>query len=300
MKYKTKSEVVEAVPYIFGLEDGFISGSQYIPADADKNFPQHMISTKYPRYLSCYDNDISDALNNPDTDWKPYIGTSDGMRIVKLTDMIITQIDGKKNICEKHIFDNNYEKIDTVVNIKYFDKDMIKLEKIIVGDWIDLRCVGAMKINIRNTISGYYSGLPILERESILIELKFKDGRLKTKDGFEDVKFIQYKRDDFLLLDLGIAMQLPEGYEANIVPRGSTFKTYSLIQTNHYAVIDEIFRGDNDRWFLPVLAMNDGFIIYNERVCQFRITEKMPEIIFVEKEKFDSEDRGSLCSTGTK
>jgi dUTP pyrophosphatase len=95
-------------------------------------------------------------------------------------------------------------------------------------------------------------------------------------------------------------MQLPEGYEAYIVPRGSTFKNFKVIQTNHHGVVDESYCGDNDQWFVPLYALEDTKINKYDRVCQFRIQKKMPEVEFIEVETLGNDDRGGHGSTGVK
>jgi len=109
---------------------------------------------------------------------------------------------------------------------------------------------------------------------------------------------IAMKAGEFHLIPLGVAMQLPKGYEAHIVPRSSTFKNFGIIQTNHQAVIDESYCGDNDQWFYPAYALRDTVIHINDRICQFRIVEKMPEVNLVEVEVLGNEDRGGIGSTG--
>lgn len=42
----------------------------------------------------------------------------------------------------------------------------------------------------------------------------------------------ELKAGEFKLIPLGIAMELPRGYEAHVVPRSSTFKNFGVIQTN--------------------------------------------------------------------
>lgn len=106
------------------------------------------------------------------------------------------------------------------------------------------------------------------------------------------------KKGEFKLIPLGVAMQLPEGYEAHIVPRSSTFKNFGIIQTNHQAVIDESYCGDNDQWFYPALAMRDTEIKKNDRICQFRIMKKQPEVEFIEVSNLNNTDRGGFGSTG--
>ena len=106
------------------------------------------------------------------------------------------------------------------------------------------------------------------------------------------------KKGDFALVPLGIAMELPQGYEAHVVPRSSTFKNFGVIQTNHMGVIDESYCGDNDQWFMPVLAVRDTEIHVNDRICQFRIIEHQPTISFEECDRLDGSDRGGFGSTG--
>ncbi|NCQ51336.1 deoxyuridine 5'-triphosphate nucleotidohydrolase [archaeon] len=109
---------------------------------------------------------------------------------------------------------------------------------------------------------------------------------------------IELKAGDFKLIPLGIAMKLPTGYEANTVPRSSTFKNWGIIQTNSFSVIDESYCGNNDQWFYPVYATRDTLINKNDRICQFRINKKQPSIIFTEVKDLKNEDRGGFGSTG--
>lgn len=111
-------------------------------------------------------------------------------------------------------------------------------------------------------------------------------------------KEMEFKAGEFKLIPLGVAMQLPNGYEAHIVPRSSTYKNFGIIQTNHQAVIDESYCGDNDQWFYPAYALRDTVIHVNDRICQFRIMKKQPSIIFEECAVLNNEDRGGIGSTG--
>lgn len=111
---------------------------------------------------------------------------------------------------------------------------------------------------------------------------------------------IDLKVGEFKLIPLGVGMILPEGYEAHIVPRSSTFKNFGIIQTNHQAVIDNSYCGDNDQWFYPVFALRDTHISKNDRICQFRIIKKQPNIEFERVEKLHDKNRGGFGSSGTK
>lgn len=106
------------------------------------------------------------------------------------------------------------------------------------------------------------------------------------------------KKGDFALIPLGIAMELPEGYEAHLVPRSSTFKNFGIIQTNSMGVIDCSYCGDNDMWRMPVLATRDTVIHEGDRIAQFRIMENQPQIVFEETDSLGNHDRGGFGSTG--
>lgn len=127
--------------------------------------------------------------------------------------------------------------------------------------------------------------------------LKYIDGKSDWIDlrAAEDVVL---KKGEFRLIPLGVAMKLPKGYEAHVVPRSSTFKNFGIIQTNHHGIIDETYCGDNDQWFMPVYAVRDTEIHVNDRICQFRIMEHQPAICFERVEKLTGEDRGGFGSTG--
>ena len=106
------------------------------------------------------------------------------------------------------------------------------------------------------------------------------------------------RKGEFRLISLGVAMKLPEGYEAHIVPRSSTYKNFGIIQANHHGVVDNAYSGDNDLWRMPVIALRDTEIHVNDRICQFRIERRQPDLIFEEVEHLDQADRGGFGSTG--
>ncbi|MCI8567011.1 MAG: dUTP diphosphatase [Lachnospiraceae bacterium] len=109
---------------------------------------------------------------------------------------------------------------------------------------------------------------------------------------------VSMKQGEFRLISLGVAMKLPKGYEAHVVPRSSTYKNFGLIQANHMGVIDGSYCGDNDIWRFPALAVRDTEIHVGDRICQFRIVENQPPILFEEVAHLDGEDRGGFGSTG--
>lgn len=128
-------------------------------------------------------------------------------------------------------------------------------------------------------------------------KLAYIDGKSDWIDlrAAEDVAL---KKGEFCLIPLGVAMELPKGYEAHVVPRSSTFKNFGIIQTNHQGVIDCSYCGDNDQWFMPAYAVRDTQIHINDRICQFRIMENQPKLSFEQVQSLDNADRGGHGSTG--
>ena len=128
-------------------------------------------------------------------------------------------------------------------------------------------------------------------------KLRYIDGKSDWIDlrAAEDVEL---KAGDFKLISLGVSMELPKGYEAHIVPRSSTFKNFGIIQTNHQAVIDESYCGDNDIWRYPVYALRNTIIHKNDRICQFRIIKHQPTIDFEEVDTLGNKNRNGFGSSG--
>lgn len=130
--------------------------------------------------------------------------------------------------------------------------------------------------------------------------------RLEYIDGKSDwidlraSETVELKAGEFKLIPLGVAMELPKGYEAHLVPRSSTFKNYGILQTNSCGVIDGTYCGDEDMWRMPVYATRDTVIRENDRICQFRIMENQPHILFEEVETLQNDNRGGFGSTGVK
>jgi dUTP pyrophosphatase len=142
--------------------------------------------------------------------------------------------------------------VTETIEIKYMDADIERIEKIDVGDWIDLRCAEDIVM-----YSGEYKAIP-----------------------------------------LGVAMKLPEGYEAIVAPRSSTFKKYGLVMANSIGIIDESYCGSDDQWHFLAYAMHGCKIKKNERICQFRIFKHQPPVVLREVDKLSAVNRGGMGSTG--
>jgi dUTP pyrophosphatase len=127
--------------------------------------------------------------------------------------------------------------------------------------------------------------------------LRYIDGKSDWID-LRAAQEVEFKTGEYKLIPLGVAMCLPKGYEAHVVPRSSTFKNYGLMQTNHMGVIDSSYCGDNDWWYVPMYATRDVTVHAGDRICQFRIMENQPKIDFIQVEHLDGEDRGGFGSTG--
>ena len=132
-----------------------------------------------------------------------------------------------------------------------------------------------------------------------ITRLEYIDGK-SDWIGLRAAEEVELKAGEFKLIHLGVAMQLPEGYEAHIVPRSSTFKKWGIIQTNHCGIVDNTYCGPNDWWCMPVFALRDTKIEVNDRICQFRIQKNQPTLVFNEVEEMEADNRGGFGSTGTK
>ena len=153
--------------------------------------------------------------------------------------------------------------------------------------------------------------IPATERKSRMeketIRIKYQSDAIEKltyiegKSDWIDLRAAEdvvMKKGEFKLIPLGVAMELPRGYEAHVVPRSSTYKNFGIIQTNHQGVIDCSYCGDNDQWFMPAYAIRDTEIHVNDRICQFRIMENQPKLVFDEVEHLTNADRGGHGSTG--
>ena len=128
-------------------------------------------------------------------------------------------------------------------------------------------------------------------------KLRYIDGKSDWID-LRSAADVELEAGEFKLIPLGIAIELPHGYEAHVVPRSSTFKNFGVLQVNSMGVIDETYCGDNDQWFMPVLAVRDTKICVNDRICQFRIMEHQPALTFEHVDHLEGADRGGFGSTG--
>lgn len=138
------------------------------------------------------------------------------------------------------------------IKVKYLSDQIDKIQKIKIGDWIDLRC--SQEVSLKKGEQAY--------------------------------------------IPLGVAMELPEGYEAWLTSRSSMSHKFLIQHSDDLGVIDHSYCGDNDEWKLPVVALEDTTLHINDRICQFRIHEVMPEVEIIEVETLGNPDRGGLGSTG--
>ena len=148
-------------------------------------------------------------------------------------------------------------------------------------------------------------------RNALLIKIKYKDETITRLKKLEKGDWIDLAAAEdvviepmsFKLIDLGIAMKLPEGYEAHLVPRSSTFKHWHIIQTNYMGVIDNSYSGPEDWWKFPAfnLSTTEATLIKKgERICQFRIEAQQPDVLFDDIATYGQEFLYSelpLCST---
>ena len=156
-------------------------------------------------------------------------------------------------------------------------------------------------------IQEYRKVIAMQENASLVIEVRYHAElppleKLPQGDWIDlrAAETVDMKAGEFRLISLGVSMKLPQGYEAHLLPRSSTFKKWGVILANGMGVIDESYCGDNDIWRFSALAMRDTHIEKGDRICQFRIMKKMPEVALKTVEFLSGPDRGGIGSTGEK
>lgn len=133
----------------------------------------------------------------------------------------------------------------------------------------------------------YWPGMPLLEQWAC--------GDWCDLYSREDITL---QPDESTIIHLGVAMKLPEGYEAHLAPRSSTFKRWGLIQTNSVGIIDSSYCGNGDEWGMPVYATKAVTIPRGTRLCQFRIMPIQPKLNFIIATDLGDKDRGGFGSSG--
>ena len=142
--------------------------------------------------------------------------------------------------------------------------------------------------------------------EKLIIKIKYKNEDTRRLEklsvgGWIDLSVdedIEMKQFEYRILPLGVAMELPKEFEANIAPRSSTYGKFKILQVNSYGVIDDVYNGDDDWWGFPALAMEKTSIPKGSRICQFRVNIVQPELEFYEVELLGNNSRGGFGSTG--
>ena len=135
------------------------------------------------------------------------------------------------------------------------------------------------------------------------IKVKYHNPKctIKRHGSWIDVKSavnITYPAGIAFLIPLGFSCKLPDGYEAHLLPRSSTFKRYGIIMTNSLGVIDSAYSGDADEWQFPAYSLREGKISVGDRIAQFRIVKEMPAVWVESVDHLDGENRGGFGSTG--
>lgn len=133
------------------------------------------------------------------------------------------------------------------IKIKRFKNEkgepLVSFPKIIKkGDWVDL--MAAKECILEAPQAGTLKG-----------------SEAKHRDVVSDVSYIP----------LGVAIKLPEGYEAIMASRSSAPKKMGIMMANGIGVMDQSYCGDDDQWHFPAVTLRKTSIAQNTRLCQFRI-----------------------------
>lgn len=110
---------------------------------------------------------------------------------------------------------------------------------------------------------------------------------------------ISMESGEFQKIPLGVAIAIPDGYEAIMAARSSTFQKWGIVPVHGFGVIDSLYKGDNDEWCFPAMAFRKTKIHKNDRICQFRIQKKQPDVCIIYVESLGNQNRGGFGSTGS-
>ena len=131
-----------------------------------------------------------------------------------------------------------------------------------------------------------------------LTPIEFIGGKKSDWIDLRSAETVFIKKGEYKMIGLGVAMELPDGYEAFVAPRSSTFKNYHILLANSIGIIDNSYKGDNDEWKFLAYAVEDTVIQKNDRICQFRILKSQGDIEIEKVDTLGNEDRSGIGSTG--
>lgn len=106
------------------------------------------------------------------------------------------------------------------------------------------------------------------------------------------------KKGDISIIKLGVAMALPSGFTAYVLPRSSTFKKWGIIMANSMGVIDNSYNGDGDEWGFVAYATRDVVIPKGTRIAQFSMSKTFVKPSFDIVASLENKNRGGFGSTG--
>ena len=159
-----------------------------------------------------------------------------------------------------------------------------------------------------------------LKHDKDLPDLQFKNGYRNSVaiDLYVAEDAIVYPME-FTLINLGVSIQIPKGYKAELRMRSSTFEKWGLLQTNAIGLIDTTYCGEGDILKLPVykppvrediedIINNDEYglkkiiIPKGTSICQLEILPCMEEMEFndmvlEEYKEYNKITRGGFGST---
>lgn len=201
------------------------------------------------------------------------------------------------------VLDQTKQKHGIVKSIEYTSNTaVVKVDGVGTNEVMVSKLSSLTKIDKRSTLENNK------ESVNLKVQIKYFNKELtkitKIEQGdwidLRTAESITLKKGEYALIPLGVGMKLPDGYEAIVAPRSSTFKNFGIIETNSIGIIDNSYSGDADEWKFPAYALRDTTINFDERICQFRIQKRMPKLTITEVEELDEVSRGGIGSTGIK
>lgn len=155
------------------------------------------------------------------------------------------------------------------------------------GDWIDLKAAKDIKLNAAQSKN--------------------------IKRNIEEGKSYRGTELNTYYIPLGVAIKMPEGFEAIIASRSSGPRKLGIFIPNGIGIVDYSYSGNSDEWNYIASPMRDTTISKGDRICQFRIQLSQKATILqklkwllssgvqlVKVSNLSDNNRGGLGSTGIK
>jgi dUTP pyrophosphatase len=163
----------------------------------------------------------------------------------------------------------------------------------------------------------YHCPQCIIEQHGNWIDLKSAEDVEITNEDFDKSMFTpigkEIGKDNTYIyksISLGVYMDVPNNFEAYIIPKRYTFRDFGMLQGNSFIVIEGDHSWNKHVWEFPAIFLKPSIIRKGDRICQFSIRPSMnaswldklkwifTKIQFVDVDSLSDTNRGGFGSSG--